>query len=147
MQETFHYLLMSDHLMIQKTLISSVKDTGLTSGQPKVLDYLLRHDGAIQKEIAIFCHIEPASLTAILNGMENKGYIKRKTADSNRRSLHVYLTESGKKYADRLNLEFARIESQALEGFTPAEKQQLQDLLSRVYDNMVTTYKKEGTNK
>ena len=80
MQETFHYLLMSDHLMIQKALISSVKDTGLTSGQPKVLDYLLRHDGAIQKEIAIFCHIEPASLTAILNGMENKGYIKRKTA-------------------------------------------------------------------
>ena len=60
---------------------------------------------------------------------------------------YVYLTESGKKYADRLNLEFARIESQALEGFTPAEKQQLQDLLSRVYDNMVTTYKKEGTNK
>lgn len=58
MQETFHYLLMSDHLMIQKALISSVKDTGLTSGQPKVLDYLLRHDGAIQKEIAIFCHIE-----------------------------------------------------------------------------------------
>ena len=79
--------------------------------------------------------------------MENKGYIKRKTADSNRRSLHVYLTESGKKYADRLNLEFARIESQALAGFTPAEKQQLQDLLGRVYDNMVTTYKKEGTNK
>ena len=30
MQETFHYLLMSDHLMIQKALISSVKDTGLT---------------------------------------------------------------------------------------------------------------------
>ena len=52
MQETFHYLLMSDHLMIQKALISSVKDTGLTSGQPKVLDYLLRHDGAIQKAIA-----------------------------------------------------------------------------------------------
>ena len=65
MQETFHYLLMSDHLMIQKALISSVKDTGLTSGQPKVLDYLLRHDGALQKEIAIFCHIEPASLTAL----------------------------------------------------------------------------------
>lgn len=61
-------------------------------------------------------------MTAILNGMENKGYIKRKTADSNRRSLHVYLTESGKKYADRLNLEFARIESQALEGFTPGRK-------------------------
>ena len=64
MQETFRYLLMSDHLMVQKALVSSVKDTGLTPGQPKILDYLLHHDGAIQKEIAIFCHIEPASLMA-----------------------------------------------------------------------------------
>ena len=37
MQETFHYLLMSDHLMVQKALVSSVKDTGLTPGQPKYL--------------------------------------------------------------------------------------------------------------
>ena len=147
MQETLHYLLMSDHLLVQKALVSSVKDTGLTPGQPKILDYLLHHDGAIQKEIAIFCHIEPASLTAILNGMEAKGYIERKTSPSNRRSLHVYLTETGKKYADRLNLEFARIEAEALTDFNEAEAQQLQELLGRVYQNMIKIQKKEGTDK
>ena len=147
MQETLHYLLMSDHLMVQKALVSSVKDTGLTPGQPKILDYLLHHDGAIQKEIAIFCHIEPASLTAILNGMENKGYITRKNSENNRRSLHVYLTETGKKYADRLNLEFARIESEALKGFSETDTRQLQDLLSRVYENMRNIQKKEGTDR
>ena len=147
MQETLHYLLMSNHLMVQKALVSSVKDTGLTPGQPKVLDYLLHHDGAIQKEIAIFCHIEPASLSAILNGMENKGYIERKNTDNNRRSLHVYLTETGKKYANRLNLEFMKIESEALKGFSESEVQQLQDLLGRLYENMVNIQEKEGTNK
>lgn len=147
MQETFHYLLMADHLMVQKALIASVRDTDLTSGQPKVLDYLLHHDGAIQKEIAIFCHIEPASLTVILNGMENKGYIRRVNTDSNRRSLHVYLTETGKKYADRLNHEFAQIEAKALAGFTEAEVSQFNDFLSRVYENMAASPKKEGTNK
>lgn len=147
MQETLHYLLMSDHLMIQKALVSSVKDTGLTPGQPKILDYLLHHDGAIQKEIAVFCHIEPASLTVLLNGMENKGYIERKNIGSNRRSLHVYLTGTGKKYADRLNQEFARIEAEALEGFTKAEAQQLQELLGRVYENMGNNQQKEGIHK
>ena len=147
MKETLHYLLMFDHLMVQKALLSSVKDTGLTPGQPKILDYLLHHDGAIQKEIAIFCHIEPASLTTILNGMENKGYIERKTTDNNRRSLHVYLTETGKKYADRLNLEFARIESDALKGFDEKDTQQLYELLNRVYQNMINIQKKEGTDK
>ena len=147
MKETLHYLLMFDHLMVQKALLSSVKDTGLTPGQPKILDYLLHHDGAIQKEIAIFCHIEPASLTTILNGMENKGYIERKNIDNNRRSLHVYLTEMGKRYADRLNLEFARIESEALKGFDEKDTQQLYDLLNRVYQNMIDIQKKEGTSK
>ena len=147
MKETLHYLLMFDHLMVQKALLSSVKDTGLTPGQPKILDYLLHHDGAIQKEIAIFCHIEPASLTAILNGMENKGYIERKTIDNNRRSLHVYLTEMGKKYADRLKLEFARIESDALKGFDEKDTQELYDLLNRIYQNMINIQKKEGTDK
>ena len=147
MQETLHYLLMSDHQMIQKALVSSVKDTGLTPGQPKILDYLLHHDGAIQKEIAMFCHIEPASLTAILNGMENKGYIERRTINNNRRSLHVYLTETGKKYADRLNLEFARIESEALKGFNETDTQQLYDLLGRIFQNMVSIQKKEGSDK
>lgn len=147
MQETLHYLLMSDHLMVQKALVSRVKDTGLTSGQPKVLDYLLHHDGAIQKEIALFCHIEPASLTTILNGMESKGYIERKNIQNNRRSLHVYLTETGKKYADRLNLEFAQIESEALKGFNETDTQQLLNLLSRVYQNMADTQKKEDSDK
>ena len=147
MQETLHYLLMSDHQMIQKALVSSVKDTGLTPGQPKVLDYLLHHNGAIQKEIAIFCHIEPASLTAILNGMENKGYIERRSLNNNRRSLHVYLTETGKKYADRLNLEFARIEAEALRGFDEADTRKIYDLLSRISQNMLNIQKKEGTEK
>ena len=112
-----------------------------------MLDYLLHHDGAIQKEIALFCHIEPASLTTILNGMESKGYIERKNIQNNRRSLHVYLTETGKKYADRLNLEFAQIESEALKGFNETDTQQLLNLLSRVYQNMADTQEKEDSDK
>ena len=146
MKESLHYLLMSDHFLFQKALVSSVRDTGLTPGQPKILDYLIHHNGAIQKEIAISCHIEPASLTAILNGMETKGYIERRTDGGNRRSYHVYLTPLGKKYADRLSLEFARIEEKALEGFSASDAELLQDLLGRVYENM-TKNQKEGTHK
>ena len=47
MKKTPHYLLMSEHLMFQKALVSSVKDTELTPSQPKILDYLLQHDGVI----------------------------------------------------------------------------------------------------
>lgn len=146
MQETLHYLLMSDHLMIQKALVSSVKDTGLTPGQPKILDYLLHHDGAIQKEIAMFCHIEPASLTTILNGMEKKA-ISSENLLKTIVARFTYISPNRREYADRLNLEFAKIESKALKGFSETSKQQLYDLLGRIYQNMVNINKKEGTNK
>ena len=109
MKESLHYLLMANHFMIQKALVTSVKDTGLTSGQPKVLDYLKNHNGAVQKDIAAGCHIEPASLTAILNGMETKGLIERRLCPDNHRFYNVYLTETGRLYVGRLENEFDRI--------------------------------------
>ena len=99
MQETLHYLLMSDHLMVQKALVASVKDTGLTPGQPKILDYLLHHDGAIQKDIAMFCHIEPASLTSILNGMEKRDILKEKQQAIIRRYTSCIPYKNRGKYA------------------------------------------------
>ena len=43
---SFHYLSMAVHSMIQKNFMEQVKSSGLTSGQPKVLDYLRDHNGA-----------------------------------------------------------------------------------------------------
>lgn len=136
MKETLHYLLMADHLMFQKTLLAGMKDTGLTSGQPKVLDYLKNHDGAVQKEIAAACHIEPATLTSVLLGMENKELITRKMQNGNRRSLYVYLTDKGKAFAERIEAEFETIEGNALLGFTEKEKEALTAFLTRVNENM-----------
>ena len=42
----------------------------LTIVKPKVLDYLKDHTGASQKDIALGCHIEPVTLTTLLNRME-----------------------------------------------------------------------------
>lgn len=140
-KESIHYLLMSDHLMVQKTLLSEIKDTELTIGQPKVLDYLKDHDGACQKDIAAGCHIEPASITAILSGMEHKGYIERHMRDGDRRSLYVYLTDKGMQCVNMLEQKFDRVEAVALAGFSDEEIRHLQMLLCRVYDNMMDNEK------
>ena len=143
MKESLHYLLMANHFMIQKALVTSVKDTGLTSGQPKVLDYLKNHNGAVQKDIAAGCHIEPASLTASLNGMETKGLIERRLCPDNHRFYNVYLTETGRLYVGRLENEFDTIESYALQNFSEADKEQLIEYLNRIYNTMLNYKGKE----
>ena len=40
MDISLHYLTMANQMLIQKRLLERVKASGLTLGQPKVLDYL-----------------------------------------------------------------------------------------------------------
>lgn len=134
--KSIHYLLMADHFMVQKALLSQIKDTELTIGQPKVLDYLKDHDGACQKDIAAGCHIEPATITSVLSGMETKNYIERRMKDGDRRSLYVYLTDKGREYVAMLDGKFEKVESVALAGFNDEEIGELQSFLCRVYENM-----------
>ncbi|MBD5128743.1 MAG: MarR family transcriptional regulator [Ruminococcaceae bacterium] len=136
MEETLHYLIMANHFIFQKRLFSMIKDTELSLGQPKILDYLREHNGSIQKDISAACHIEQASLTSVLNGMEKKGLIVRKKRDGDRRSLYVFLTEKGSEFAERIEAEFDNIEKSAMEGFSDKEKETLITLLSRMYGNI-----------
>lgn len=134
--DTLHCLLMANHLLFQKFLLINIRDTGLTLGQPKVLDYLREHDGAFQKEIAGACQIEPATITSVLAGMEKKGLVTRHTMNGNRRNLHVYLTDKGKTFAERIQSEFNLIEQKALENFTEEEKELLITMMNRIFTNM-----------
>lgn len=136
MINTLHYLLMANHMSLHKQLFASVKDTGLTLGQPKILDYLKNHNGAFQKEIASSCHIEPASLSSILNGMEKSGLIKREMCADNRRAFYIFLTEKGEKLMHRVDLEFKKIDDKCLSDFSEKEKETLNQLLERIYKNL-----------
>lgn len=136
MDNTLHYLLMADHLILQRLLINAIKDTELTSGQPKVLDYLYSHDGAIQKDIAQNCCIEQATLTSVLAGMENKGLIERRMMNGNRRNLYVFLTDKGKELTERVEREFLRLEETAFAGLDEHEKELAVRFLSRIKENL-----------
>lgn len=136
MNKSLHYLLMADHLIFNKNLLLRIKNSELTPGQPKVLDYLIYHDGAVQKDIAESCHIEPATITSVLAGMEKSGLIMRKNSNGNRRSLYVYLTEKGKLLAEQTEKYFEEIERKALNGFDENEIDTLISLLIRINNNM-----------
>lgn len=136
MNDSFHYLSMANHMMIQKKLMEQLKDTGLTLGQPKVLDYLKDHDGASQKEIAAGCLIEAGSLTSILNRMEEKGLIERKMLNGNRRTFHIFMTEAGKKNQKLIEEAFEQIEETALHNISEEEQKVFMEIFHRICRNL-----------
>lgn len=136
MDISLHYLTMANQMLIQKRLLEQLRDTGLTLGQPKVLDFLKDHDGASQKEIAAGCLIEAGSLTSILNRMEEKGLIERKMLNGNRRTFHIFMTEKGKENQKKVEQAFQKIEETAKEGISPEELEQFMEIYHRIYRNL-----------
>ena len=58
MKPTYHYMLMTNHMLLQKKLLTDLKETELTAGQPKVLDYLQDHNRGQPERTGGGCRIE-----------------------------------------------------------------------------------------
>ena len=136
MENSLHYLIMANQMLVQKALLDKLKDTGLTIGQPKILDYLKDHDGSNQKEIAKACFLEAGSLTAILNKMEEKGLITRRILNGNRRSFHIFMTEDGKKKQQLIDTLFTEIEKKALCNISEDEFAGFMSVCKKLYENL-----------
>lgn len=132
----YHQLSLENQTLFTKKIYEQASSHGLTSGQPKVLEYLSTHDGAVQKDIAKACYIDPATVTSLLSRMEKSELITRQINADNRRFWNVYLTEKGKKEASYVVSTFHKAEQSALEGFSKQELATLLQYLERIRTNL-----------
>lgn len=109
--------------------------SGLTPGQPKVLQYLTTHDGCTQKEIGTGCALDKSTVAGLLRRMEAAGLIHRDARADDRREAAVRLTEEGAAAAQVAASNAARVDEIALQGFSAAECAELSDLLARIIRN------------
>lgn len=137
--KSFHYLLMAGQSIYQRRVMDRLRDTELTSGQPKVLDYLKNFDGATQKEIADACFLEAATITSVLNGMEAKGLIIRKRLNGNRRSYHVFMTEKGKVLQKKVEEIFLQLEEETFRDIPEEKRAEFLQIFSKIHKNMLTS--------
>lgn len=136
MDYSFHYLLMAAQALFQRSVMVELNGSGLTAGQPKVLDYLGLHDGSVQKSIAAGCQIDPATLTGLLNRMEEKGLIRRCNEQGDRRSLHVYLTDQGREKQREVRQTLERQTQTVLAKLDETQRAQLLDILFQICSSM-----------
>lgn len=139
MNQSFHYLIMINQALFHKKVTTKLAETGLTPGQPKVLEYLSIHEGSMQKDIAFGCLIEPATLTGILKSMEKKGLVERRMKNENYRSSYVYLTELGREKAKKVTEIFLETEKEVFQGIDKNEREQFMNIFYKICCNMTDT--------
>lgn len=143
----YHKLMLENQSMYTKLVFALLSEKNLSAGQPKVLEYLFTNDGAVQKDIAKACMIEPATMTSLLNGMEAKGLIEKKSRNGDKRYICVYLTEQGRTISEFVINAFSDVEETAMQGFTSEEKTQFLAFLERVNKNLIQRRKDDKNEK
>lgn len=130
--ETLHYLLMKSHTQLNRWILGQAAAIGLSPGQPKVLECLMRCGESNQKTIADYCEIEPATVGSILSRMERDGLVCRAQREGNRRALYVSLTPRGIELGEKMEEIFHRADAHAVAGLSENARRQLCDLLTQV---------------
>lgn len=108
----------------------------LSPGQPKVLRYIQNHKDCKLKDIAKECDVECATVSKMLDNLEEKGMIIRNINPQNKRAYQVNLTDKGRSALQKWEEHCMEVEQISLQGFTPEEKEQFQNYLSRMYTNL-----------
>jgi DNA-binding MarR family transcriptional regulator len=101
-------------------------------GQRRILALLRLKSPVSQKELLEVCGIRPASLSELLNKMENAGYITRTKDETDKRSVQVSLTEAGRKAADEWENESSNDSSGSFDCLTQEEREQLSAILKKL---------------
>lgn len=94
-ERKLHYLLLVAFSLSNKMIIEQTNREKLMPGQPKILEFLLGHDGCTQKEIAKACILDKSTVTSLITRMLLCGLVRKDSDLPDRRTNCIYLTEEG----------------------------------------------------
>ena len=106
--------------------------------QATVLCKLFMQDGLTQSEIAQQLAVQGATVTDMLQRMEENKLVTRRRDPEDNRLVRVYLTEEGRKRERAITEQFLKLESHIFEAFDEHERAQLRYLLTRTLHNMTS---------
>jgi MarR family transcriptional regulator for hemolysin len=113
----------------------SMKPLGLTRSQWRVVAYISRTPGVSQTELAENIECSRMAITSLLDRMQIKGLVERREVENDRRVRAVFLSDKGSALVRQMNKTAVRVLEQVFAGTTPADRQQLHQLLEGIKTN------------
>lgn len=119
-------------LYIQKTM----PEHDLYFGQLPLLEYVCRHEGCTQIEMAQALDVTPASIAVSTKRLQKAGLLTKETDEDDLRIKRLSPTGEGRARAKRGRELFTELDQRSFEGFTEEEFRQLTGLLDRIAKNL-----------
>jgi DNA-binding MarR family transcriptional regulator len=113
---------------------------GLTRAQCQLLAVLAAHEGSdalSQTELAQRMGITPMGVASLCDRMAAAGWIERRAHPEDKRVNRLHVKPSARKALERALAISDELTTQALAGFSAAERSQLTSLLARARQNLL----------
>lgn len=108
------------------------RDYGITRREWRVLSCLADVEGVQSSELAVRAMLDRARTSRAITSLADKGLLRREPKPSDRREVHVYLTDEGRRVYDEVFPRIAAIQRELLAPFTEAECEQFSALIARL---------------
>ncbi|WP_040793715.1 MarR family winged helix-turn-helix transcriptional regulator [Nocardia paucivorans] len=115
---------------------AALRPLGLRYAQVPVLALLRDGVELTQKELAEATGIEQPSMAQLLTRMERDGLIRRTPNPRDARSQRIGLTDKAAACSTAARRQLAELDKRAVAGFSTAEIRTLEELLTRLNDNL-----------
>jgi len=110
---------------------------GLYRGQPPLLHALWERDGRTHTDLAQRLHVQPATITKMIQRMEKTGFVECRPDPLDQRVSRVYLTSAGRAIESDVRRIWHTLEEETFASLTPEERTLLRELLARMRENLI----------
>ena len=115
-----------------------IRERELSHAQSFVLGYLVQNPGAIQRDIAEVSRTSAASVSSLLQGLERRGLIERRSEGGDERRKRVYATPAGAELIAGFENSMITVEDTILAPLDKPERAALHALLTKITAELPT---------
>lgn len=133
---TLGFLMGTTYRKVSLLFQNGLKEYDITPEQWSVLFQIDRTEGLIQKEIAKRSGKDKPTTTRILDHLEGKGLVYKRTGEKDRRSFKVYITDKGRALVKETVPVEDNVTEEIMNCISSEEYEVLMELLLRINNHV-----------
>lgn len=135
LQKYLSYCLYKTSQKLRFRINEALKDYNLVGAHIGILAIIDSSPPLSQIALGEELGFDKATMVKLLDSLEANGFIERVNDTKDRRIKIIKITKSGKKFADKMNIERTEIEKQFLSILTPDEEKMFRSILPKLLFN------------
>lgn len=130
-------ILLNDVARMMRTRFDQrARALGMTRAQWVILARLSRQPGLSQNEMAAICEVEPITVGRLIDRLEHRGLVERRSDPADRRIRRLHLLPAAQPVLDEISRYREELAEASLSGVDPAARDLFVEALLQIKNNL-----------